>query len=77
MTKYYTKEIHLNCTYINFLARQIVITKSLMGNTDHAAQFLNAGHNLTFILKKIGENNLDAQIFFLYLTNLYVIYFLT
>ena len=37
MTKYYGKKMYLNCTYINFLAKHVVMTKSLIRNTDHSA----------------------------------------
>ena len=61
---YYGKEVYLNGTYINFLSKQVVMTKSLMRNADMAAQFLNVGCTLHFILKDTGENNLYAEIFF-------------
>lgn len=38
MTKYYGKEVYLNGTYVNFLAKQVVKTKSSR-NADCAAQF--------------------------------------
>ena len=63
MTKYYGKEAHLNGTHVNFLAKQVVMTKSLMRKADHPAQFLNVGYNSHFILKEIGGNNSHAQIF--------------
>lgn len=38
------------------------MTQSLMRKADIAAQCLNAGYNLHFILEEIGEDNLQAQI---------------
>lgn len=39
MTKYYGKKIYPNCTYMNFLAKQVVMTKSLIRHADHCSVF--------------------------------------